>query len=137
MFLCSNWKLSFFDIKKETLLGLSLPVKRHSHFNEFMTFTHEYLLMCSSSLLLRNVCLLPSTLRSFFCKVLLTISLCLVVLMHAHLVMRSFLIRSHLFSLSRFPCSLTTCKLPSSIAQFGSFKRFLITGYFSVLRTGS
>src|SRR5699024_10217173 len=39
--------------------------------------------------------------------------------------------RSHLFSVSRFPHSLTTRKLVASFAHFVSFKRFLLSVYSS------
>src|SRR5699024_3163970 len=35
--------------------------------------------------------------------------------------------RSHLSSISRFPHSLTACKLVSSLVYFVSFKRFLLS----------
>ncbi len=76
-------------------------------------------------LLLWNVSQLPSALRTFsdFRQALVKYHsqfIEIAVLMHEFLLM-------HSFTISRFPHSLTACKLISSLVYFVSFKRFLLS----------
>ena len=76
-------------------------------------------------LLLRNVSQLPSALRTFpdFRQAFVKYHsqfIEIAVLMHEFLLM-------HSFTISRFPHSLTACKLVSSLVYFVSFKRFLLS----------
>ncbi len=83
----------------------------------------------SLHLLLRNVSQLPSALSSFsdFRQAFVKYHsqfIEIAVLMHEFLLM-------HSFTISRFPHSLTACKLISSLVYFVSFKRFLLSVYSS------